>query len=73
MKRTAAEEYAWVGPVVQGVCGVIAGGLVGIWLWAQCFDSAWGWIAIPATAVVFGTLAAVFGDRFWRHWFWDGA
>jgi hypothetical protein len=68
MKRTLFEEYAWVGPLVQCVVGALVGTLVGIGIYFEFFDEGWGWLAIPAGALVFGTLAAIYGDRFWIHW-----
>jgi hypothetical protein len=73
MKRTAAEQLAWAGPGVQGVCGAVVGALVGLGAWAELLEGNWGWAAIPAGAVLFGALAAVYGDHFWERWlgYWD--
>ena len=55
--------------------GAIFGLAVGFWLWLRIFPL-WdfGWIALPATALLVGLVAALYGDHFREslrdvHWF----
>lgn len=69
IKPRFKDAYAWVGPVVRFTCGAILGALAGIGLYAEWFPDDPGWLVIPASALICGILAAIFGDRFWTGWF----
>jgi hypothetical protein len=53
---------------VRFVCGVLAGAFIGFMLWLRWFYTfgPYGWIGIPAVALVCGLVAGWWGDRFWH-------
>jgi hypothetical protein len=59
---------------VRFVFGALFGIVVGLWVWLRVFSfSPVGWIALPATSILFGFVAARYGDRFWeslQHLWW---
>jgi hypothetical protein len=64
----------WAEFLVRFLFGALLGAAIGFSVWLRVFPfAAFGWIALPAGALLFGIIAARFGDAFWhslRDWLW---